>query len=1076
MRQGVADLERLIVNHSRKMAEAMLAAAGAAGSEEDIRHECNSLIDQFIALSGLQVKGRHEYSIGGGRVDSRYQGVLLEYKHPKGPQRLTDDMASPGAKHVVAQIKKRSEDFERDEGYRPERLLGVGCDGNAIIFVRYRSGKWDVEAPRPVTRHTVERLLRALVSLGAEGHSFTPERLAEDFGADSPLPGMAIAALYQAITQARSRKARMFFNQWKLLFGEVCGYDVEGTSPKVAELAAHYHLAGGQPAPLLFGVHTYYAVLMKLLAAEIASTFSQLGTSVLKKCAAAATNAQLRREMAQLEHGGIWTQLGITNFLEGDLFSWYLAAWSDEVAEAVRSIARALDAYDPATLSVEPTESRDLLKQLYQRLFPRSVRHDLGEYYTPDWLAELVLNEVGYDGNPDKRLLDPACGSGTFLVMAINRIKQWFERRAHECGFGEKELVAKIQSNVIGFDLNPLAVMAARTNYLLAVRDLLRFAPHFEIPVYLCDSIMTPAEHGELFAGKGARKLRTAAGEFIIPGEIATDRQRVARYAETLDSCIRDKYPANDFLARCREDGLPVAERQLHAELYEQLRVLDAEDQNGIWARIIKNAFAPLFVGQVDFVVGNPPWVNWEHLPGEYRDSIKPLWEKYGLFSLGPSAARLGGGKKDLSMLFTYAAVDNYLADGGRLAFVITQTVFKTKGAGDGFRRLRFGKAKGRVVLKPVCVHDMSGLQPFEAASNRTAVLICERHRRAFRYPVRYVAWRKRRAVARHSLLEEVLAAFDRREMRAFPVDHRANTSPWFTAPREALPGIRKVLGKSGYQACAGCCSWLNGVYWLRVLQELPDGHVLVENLHQVGKIKVEHIPHWAIEAALVYPLLRGRDVARWRAQPGAHLLLVQDPVKRCGIPEKVMRTRYPKAFAYLKQFEKLLRERSGYRKYQPSAPFYSMYDVSQATLAPWKVVWRDMGDTIQAAVVEKPQYHPIIPEHHVMMVPFNEARPAHYLAGALGSSPAKLAVACYTLTTGISAHVLEHISVPTFRSNDPVHQRLAALSQQCHAACARNDSARLAELEAELDQAAAALWGITAAELEAIQAALREA
>ncbi len=64
--------------------------------------------------------------------------------------------------------------------------------------------------------------------------------------------------------------------------------------------------------------------------------------------------------------------------------------------------------FDPTTLSVDPVESRDLLKQLYQQLFPRSVRHDLGEYYTPDWLAELVLNELGYDGNPDKRRFPPA--------------------------------------------------------------------------------------------------------------------------------------------------------------------------------------------------------------------------------------------------------------------------------------------------------------------------------------------------------------------------------------------------------------------------------------------------------------------------------------------------------------------------------------------------------------------------------------------------------------------------------------------------------------------------------------------
>jgi len=62
---------------------------------------------------------------------------------------------------------------------------------------------------------------------------------------------------------------------------------------------------------------------------------------------------------------------------------------------------------------------------------------------------------------------------------------------------------------------------------------------------------------------------------------------------------------------------------------------LDREDKNSIWARIIKNALAPLFIDKVDYVAGNPPWVNWEHLPADYRDSMKPLWQEYDLFRHG---------------------------------------------------------------------------------------------------------------------------------------------------------------------------------------------------------------------------------------------------------------------------------------------------------------------------------------------------------------------------------------------------------------------------------------------------------
>jgi hypothetical protein len=284
--------------------------------------------------------------------------------------------------------------------------------------------------------------------------------------------------------------------------------------------------------------------------------------------------------MHSLERGGIWAELDITNFLEGDIFAWYLSSWNDDIADVVRQIVGRLDGYDPRTLSVDTTDSRDLLKQLYQHLFPKPVRHDLGEYYTPDWLANEVLDAIGYDGNPDKRLLDPACGSGTFIVLAINRIKRWYDQNRDSCGFDESELVKRILSNIVGFDLNPLAVMAARTNFLLAIRDLLKFAGGAEIPVYLCDSILVPIEYGDLFTkaevGK-VKRLPTAVGDFRIPNEIAKDPDSVAKYAETIELCLRN-CTGEEFVEQCRAEGLTITENDLHIQLFVRLQELDKAD------------------------------------------------------------------------------------------------------------------------------------------------------------------------------------------------------------------------------------------------------------------------------------------------------------------------------------------------------------------------------------------------------------------------------------------------------------------------------------------------------------------
>jgi hypothetical protein len=116
----------------------------------------------------------------------------------------------------------------------------------------------------------------------------------------------------------------------------------------------------------------------------------------------------------------------------------------------------------------------------------------------------------------------------------------------------------------------------------------------------------------------------------------------------------------------------------------------------------------------------NPPWINWESLPKEYRDSTLALWDRYSLRFRGTSTVRLGNVKKELSALFVYVATDHYLVPTGRLGFVITQTVFKS-GANQGFRRFSLPDTTKIGVSS---VSDMSLFLPFEGAINRTAVVI----------------------------------------------------------------------------------------------------------------------------------------------------------------------------------------------------------------------------------------------------------------------------------------------------------------------------------------------------------------
>lgn len=1057
-----------IVSHSATvLADQIKKAATWAKSEMDLQVEVAGALKDFARRAQVKLEGHHNVTVATGRPDSVYGSVIVEYKDP-GTLSANRDAANN--KKLIEQLKKRFYDFRREEKRQWGSMFGVGTDGKYFVFLRFRDDKWTDLEPLEVNRYSTERFLWALYNLGQKGKPYQPEYLHGDFGSDSAIAQEGVRALYNEILSTQNPRAQVFFNQWKILFGEVCGYDVENLSDKLKKLAAFYDVgAKPQPAALLFALHTYYAVLIKLLAAEIVSFFNPWMPRQVEKLLNASTSQKLRRELEQLERGGIFHEMGITNFLEGDLFSWYLAEWSDEVEKLTRRMIGKLDEYNPGTFSEDPAQSRDLLKKLYQQLFPKSVRHDLGEYYTPDWLAEHVLNELGYEGDPDKRLLDPACGSGTFLVMAINRIRRWYDSNRERCAYDEGDLLKRILANVIGFDLNPLAVMAARTNYLVAIKDLIRHVDRVEIPVYLCDSIMTPAEYGDLFTGGMGNVAKVPCSamkppHLLVPKEIAKNPREVAKYAEVLETCVKNAYTPKEFLARCQDEGLQITANDAHIALYKELVRLDKENKNGIWARIIKNNFAPLFVGQVDYVAGNPPWINWQSLPAEYREDSAKLWRTYSMVARAASKQfELGKQKRELSALFTYACVDKFLRFEGKLGFVITQTLFKTRTA-ESFRKFKYSNGQSSANLRVLAVDDMSELLPFEAATNRTAVFICQKSDQKTEYPVPYKLWQRkaRKQINEAMGLEVVLSNIASIPLSAVPMNSEDDSSSWITTTKGSLAGLRTIMGPCEYKAIAGTCTWLNGVYWVEVKKRSSES-LVVQNLSQVGKKKVEQV-HASVEPALVYPLLRGRDVKRWDARPSVHIIY---PHTRStgwqAIPIDEMKKKFPRTLAYLKGFEKELLGRAGYSLLRAGHPFYILANTNPEILATTKVVFKELSTFFQAAVVSADD-RAVVPDTKLRSIAVDSLDEAHYVCAVLNSTPAVLLLyvsAQWVQTPDYQATDIQRLKIPRFDSCNPLHKTLVRLSKQAHKLAASDGNDELPKIQLALDSEAGKLWGL---------------
>jgi len=493
---------------------------------------------------------------------------------------------------------------------------------------------------------------------------------------------------------------------------------------------------------------------------------------------------------------------------------------------------------------------------------------------------------------------------------------------------------------------------------------------------------------------------------------------------------------------------------------------LKEDGENGLWARYIKNAFAPVYVGQFDYVVGNPPWIRWGYLSDDYRKRTLDLWQRYGLFSLKGHEARLGAGEKDFSMLFTYASCDYYLKEGGKLAFLITHEVFKSKGAGEGFRQFEIKEKK--VPLKVLLMEDLVDLKPFQAA-NKTSLFVLEKGH-STTYPVPAIIWKKRPGVGAISTdwtLTEVLYQTERESVKAVPIDPFKNSSSWQTAPSSSLKDFLKMKGENPYKAYRGASTEPYGVFWLRVKGVRPDGHLVIENMAKRGKREIPSTSA-AIEKDLVYPAASGGDIIPFGIKSHFYVLIAQDPKKRLPYPESWMTANLPLTYAYLRQFKDVLLSRGSkvVRELAEETEFYAMYGIGEYTFAKYRVVWKRMASKIVAVVLSRIRtpfgLKTAISTDTTSFFAVGDEKEAHYLCGILNSKVVDQYIRSYSSPgRGFGApSVMNHLAIPKFKSDNKIHQKVAALSRRAHHLVAQGKG--IEELQSELNEAVEKLWSIT--------------
>ena len=359
---------------------------------------------------------------------------------------------------------------------------------------------------------------------------------------------------------------------------------------------------------------------------------------------------------------------GLQGVVESDFFSWPAEVGGLPMLKALAHRAARFNwAETPTNVAV----------MLYEIGTPMEERRQLGEYYTPDWLARTMVRELITDPL-NSRMLDPACGSGAFLTEAVAH----FIDAAQNARWEPLEILNRLRTAVVGIDVHPAAVHLARSAWALAARPAIEAATNagfdspLPIPVYLGDSLQLLFSNGDLFS---EHMVTIDVGDeqhtrLVFPVSLV-DR------AEDFDALMSDitysiENGLNPLLAMDDNHITDPDERRTLETTIEEMRRLHAQGRDHIWAYYTRNLVRPVAFSRakVDVLIGNPPWINYNQTAEVLREKLRELSEnRYGIWVGGRYASN-----QDVAGLFFARCIELYLRQGGLIGFVMPHSALQS--------------------------------------------------------------------------------------------------------------------------------------------------------------------------------------------------------------------------------------------------------------------------------------------------------------------------------------------------------------------------------------------------------------
>jgi len=743
---------------------------------------------------------------------------------------------------------------------------------------------------------------------------------------------------------------------------------------------------------------------------------------IVAKCIALAVMDLREEDPKRMLSGDAFAAAGITGAVESDFFDWMVAT-----AEGERLVAKIMQ--HVRRFRLREVES-DVLKILYESLIDRDERHGLGEYYTPDWLAAKVVRRAVTSPLVEK-VMDPSCGSGTFLFHAVRRVLA----EAKDAGVDQRHHAAEACKLVAGVDIHPVAVIIARVTFLLALAPALGSrAGGFSIPVYLGDSMQLSIRQDmierELViqvppppAGKGDRE------QLSFPETFCRDPGLFDKAIEAMRMGSLSNRSRQLVEAQIERETREHQKREINAEektaivdlgaTYETFHRLRLEGRDTIWSYVARNLSRPLALasggGWANVLVGNPPWVAYRHMSNDLQQKFKALATAENIY-VGRTPSH-----NDLCALFVARASHLYLRAAGRLAFVLPLATL-TRGQFEKFRTGSF--TSDNIAWDEVWTMDDSVVPLFPVPA---CTVIGRKRASAQTMPATVTAFSgtlpyrdaPENIADRHITITAGIPALATAQAKGGSPYRKAFRQGAILVPRMLVLVERRTLGRLG------------------VNPELP---LIASKRSTLEKSPWRALPgiEGNVERQFLHPVLLGESILPYRLfQPFEGVIPVQESGQVLN-SSSAADSGHNGLSDWLRQAEAVWDTNGkGNRKFAEQLDYIGQLS-SQFPAAEIRIVYAASG-TQPAALILRDRS--AVVEHKLYWGKVETEDEASYIAAILNSETARAKAAQYQSRGQFGARdfdkVIWNLPIPRFNSKDNLHRAIAAAGTKAEVAAA---------------------------------------